>query len=266
VSKKPRLNRYSRLLGLIFKQRFEPGSAEVSFGREDLVTAARALKMRLPKNLGDVIYSFRYRTSLPPEILATQPAGMEWVIQGRGRSQYAFRLSQVSQIEPNPHLAPIKIPDATPQIVSAYALTDEQALLARVRYNRLLDVFLGAVAYSLQNHLRTTVQDVGQVEIDEIYVAVDSRGRQYVVPVQAKGGKDRLSSVQTLQDIACCKEKYPNLICRAVSAQFMPDSVIALFELDIIDGEIRIVEERHYKLVPAEEIGPEDLESYSTRP
>ncbi len=67
----------------------------------------------------------------------------------------------------------IKIPDATPEIVSAYALSDEQALLAKVRYNRLLDIFLGVATYSLQNHLRTTVTGLGQAEIDEIYVAID---------------------------------------------------------------------------------------------
>ena len=86
---------------------------------------------------------------------------------------------------------------------------DEQALLAKVRYNRLLDIFLGVATYSLQNHLRTTVAGLGQVEIDEIYVAIDKRGRQYVLPVQAKGGNDRLSTVQTRQDMACCAEKFP---------------------------------------------------------
>ena len=91
----------------------------------------------------------------------------------------------------------IKIPDATPEIISAYALNDEQALLAKVRYNRLIDLFLGITANSLQNHMRTTVKGIGQIEIDEVYVALDRRGIQYVIPVQAKGGKDQLSVVQT---------------------------------------------------------------------
>jgi len=73
-------------------------------------------------------------------------------------------------------LVTIKIPDATPEIVSAHAMSDEQALLAKIRYNRLIDVFPGVSAYSLQNHLRTTVEHIGQIEVDEIYVAVDSAG------------------------------------------------------------------------------------------
>jgi hypothetical protein len=235
---------------------------EVRFRRDDLARAANALRIKLPKNIGDVIYSMRYRASLPDAILRTQTKGKEWVIEGKGKAEYAFRLVAVSQIVPNAQLLAIKIPDATPEIVAAYALSDEQALLAKVRYNRLLDIFLGIAAYSLQNHLRTTVSEVGQVEVDEIYVAIDKRGRQYVVPVQAKGGTDKLSSVQTRQDMACCKEKFPRLICRAVSAQFISDDLIALFELELSKGEVRIVDERHYMLVPADEISNRDLESY----
>jgi hypothetical protein len=184
------------------------------------------------------------------------------VIEGRGKSLYAFRLVAINRILPNPQLAPIKIPDATPEIVSAYALSDEQAVLAKVRYNRLLDIFLGVAAYSLQNHLRTTVSGLGQVEIDEIYVAIDKRGRQYVLPVQAKGGNDRLSTVQTRQDMACCEEKFPQLLCRAISVQFIKDDLIALFELSRFGDDIRITEERHYQLVPASQITREDLRAY----
>lgn len=256
------VNRYSALIERIFNDRYKAGMSEVRFRREDLTEAAAALQIALPKNLGDIVYSMRYRVSLPDTIARTQPGGKEWVIEGRGKSEYAFRLVTISRIVPNPSMAVIKVPDATPEVVLAYALSDEQALLAKVRYNRLLDLFLGVAAYSLQNHLRTTVSALGQVEIDEIYVAIDKRGRQYVLPVQAKSGTDRLSSVQTKQDIACCMEKFPQLICRAISVQFVPGDLIALFELGVSGEEVQIVEERHYKLVPASQISGADLKSY----
>ena len=154
---------------------------------------------------------------------------------------------------------------STPEIVSCYALSDEQALLAKVRYNRLLDVFMGLATYSLQNHLRTTVRDLGQVEIDEIYVGIDKRGAQYVLPVQAKGGADQLSVVQAKQDIACCQEKFPNLECRAISAQFVSADLIALFELALDEGMVKIVDEKHYRLVPCDQITAEDLKTYAKR-
>jgi hypothetical protein len=266
-------NRYKQLLSHIFFDKdfgaYRKGVTQIDFAREDIERAGQALGIRLPKNLGDVLYAIRYRTPLPRQIVTTQPKGKEWVIEGTGRSRYRFSLVQVNRIVPKEGLRVIKVPDATPEIIGAYALNDEQALLARVRYNRLIDVFLGITAYSLQNHMRTTVKGIGQIEIDEVYVAVDRHGVQYVVPVQAKGGKDQLSVVQTKQDIACCAEKFAALACRSVSAQFIEldrnRKKIAMFELAIDDGQVVIVEEKHYQLVPAFEIGPDDLKAYAGR-
>lgn len=259
------LNRYGAIVEKIFFDGYKKGTTEIAFERSDLSSAAKTLGIELPRNLGDVIYSIRYRVPLPASVLATQPAGMEWVIEGMGVARYAFKLVKVNRIAPNRELVTIKVPDSTPEIISAYALSDEQALLAKVRYNRLVDVFLGVTTYSLQNHLRTTVKGIGQIEIDEIYVGIDRHGRQYVLPVQAKGGKDQLGVVQTKQDMACCLEKFPNLICRPIAAQFMADDLIAMFELSQESGEIKIVEEKHYRLVPSGDIGPQDFRTYSLR-
>jgi hypothetical protein len=134
-------------------------------------------------------------------------------------------------IVPAPMLAETKVPDATPGLIALYALNDEQALLAKLRYNRLIDTFTGITCYSLQHHLRTTVPSMGQVETDELYVGIDRRGAHYVFPVQAKGGRDRQNIVQIEQDFAMCAMKFPNLICRAIGAQCMQDNLIALSSL-----------------------------------
>ncbi len=153
-----------------------------------------------------------------------------------------------------------KVPDATPGIVARYALNVEQALLAKLRYNRLLDIFTGVACYSIQNHLRTTVQAIGQVETDEIYVGIDKGGVHYVLPVQAKGRNDEIGIVQIEQDLALCEEKFPNLQVHSIAAQFLADETIALFEFGP-DQESDVVKlaERHYKLVPSSELSDEDL-------
>jgi len=255
-------NRYKQLIEKIFFDRFTGSEKKLYFERIDIEAAAETLNIKLPKNLGNVVYALRYRTQMPETILATQPDGLEWIIEGAGRAKYYIKLVKINRISPNLDLITIKIPDSTPEIVSQYALSDEQALLAKVRYNRLIDIFLGLTTYSLQNHLRTTVAGVGQIEIDEIYVGISQHGCHYVIPVQAKGGGDQLSVVQTKQDIQCCIEKFPALTCRAISTQFMSDDLIALFELTIQGDEIRLVQERHYKLVSSEEIGSNELRQY----
>ena len=264
MAKPPAENRYKAILAKIFEDRFTPGATDIPFLREDLPVAAAELGIELPKNLGDVVYALRYRTPFPGAILARQPEGKEWTIVGRGRSQYAFLLSEINRIEPNPALASVKIPEATPEIIAAYAQSDEQALLAKVRYNRLVDIFLSVAAYSLQSHLRTSVSGYGQIEIDEVYVGVDRTGRQFIIPVQAKGGKDRHSAVQTKQDMLFCEERYPSLLCRAVSAQFMNNNSIAMFELGLEDGKLVILQERHYRLCASAEIQEADLARYNS--
>lgn len=263
TSKLKPLNRYQSIISRVFKLHFKKGASEFDFTRDEFVAIAKTLKIELPKNVGDVIYSFRYRNELPDSIRSTAAAGREWVIEGAGRAQYRFKLVTLNRIVPRDELFTIKVPDATPEIINAYALGDEQALLAKVRYNRLIDVFLGITASSLQNHLRTTVKAVGQIEIDEIYVGIDRYGRQFVVPVQAKGGSDKHGVVQTQQDVACCAEKFPGLICRPVSAQFMADKRIAMFELAVVGGDIKVVDEKHYQLVAASSISADDLTQYS---
>jgi hypothetical protein len=107
------------------------------------------------------------------------------------------------------------------------------------------------------------VKSVGQLEIDELYVAIDGYGAHYVVPVQAKGGNDQLGIVQVEQDIAYCQEAYPNLICCPVAAQFLEDDVIALFLLEVQDDMVRVSREAHYRLVPAPSLSDDDLRHYA---
>jgi hypothetical protein len=258
-------NRYAAIIERIFASKFKPGMREVDFARDEIETVARQLRIKLPKNLGDLVYSFRYRADLPESIQKAATTGEVWIIRPIGKALYRFVLAPDRPIRPNENLAITKIPDATPGIVAKYAFNDEQALLAKLRYNRLVDIFTSVTCYSLQNHLRTTVPNMGQVETDELYVGLDKKGAHYVFPIQAKGGSDKLNVVQMEQDFAICAHKFPNLICRPIGAQFMDDGSIALFEFEEAGGVVVITAEKHYKLVPPEEVSEADLKSYQQR-
>ena len=163
-------------------------------------------------------------------------------------------------------LVETKIPDATPGVIVRYSMNDEQALLAKLRYNRLIDIFTGLTCYSLQNHLRTTLRDGSQVETDEIYIGLDKRGVHYILPVQGKGGKDKIGIVQIEQDFDMCSAKFPNLIWRSIAAQFIAGELIALFEFERTSGGIKVAAEKHYRLVKSEDLSKEEVESYQNRP
>lgn len=222
-------NAYAQLLEWVFRKHYSPGATEVHFARDDIVAAAAALGLERPKNLGDVVYTFRYRQDLPPSVNALAPPGMVWSLVTLERAKYAFRAVVDVDLTPDPTLDAVEIPDGTPSLIARYALNSEQALLARIRYNRLIDVFTGIVCYSLQTHVRATVGKGVQIETDEVYLGVDRHGRQYVVPVEAKGGSDRLSMVQMDQDLLLAKEKFPSLSVRLVGVQFLDDGDIHMF-------------------------------------
>lgn len=264
---KPRkkANRYSAIIEKIFFSKYEKGMREVPFERQEMEKFAARLKINLPKNLGDLVYSFRYRAILPPSISSLAGKDEIWIIRPAGRAKYSLVLVKDTPILPNQHMAVTKIPDATPGIVAKHAFNDEQALLAKVRYNRLVDIFSGVTCYSLQNHLRTTVPDMGQVETDEIYIGVDKKGAHYVFPIQAKGGRDKLNIVQIEQDFAVCATKFPLLVCRPIAAQFMDEGVIALFEFESGENGITITSEKHYKLVLPKDVTDADLQTYRGR-
>ena len=261
-----RANRYAQIIEELFFVHYKEGDTEVDFERAEIQPIADRLGIKLPLNLGDVIYSFRYRASLPESIMAKAPQGTVWIIRPTGKAKYRMIAIKESPITPNALLVETKVPDSTPGLVAMYSLNDEQALLAKVRYNRLIDIFTGVTSYSLQNHLRTTVSGMGQVETDEIYIGIDRRGAHHVFPVQAKGGTDKLNIVQIEQDIALCNEKFKGLICIAIGAQFMGDNLIALFGFQETPDGVGLILEKHYRLAPPEDVTPADLKAYLQQP
>jgi hypothetical protein len=253
------VSKYDQIIQWVFANNYHQDDVIVSFDRDELVQASDALGFARIKNLGDIPYSFRFRRELPVEIQNTAPEGAEWIIVGTGIGEYAFRLASPGKIEPAMHYFPIKIPDSTPEIVRHYAPgTDEQALLTRARYNRLVDVFTGLTCYSVQNHLRTTVAGVGQVEVDEIYVGINKRGVHFVLPCQAKSPGDKFGIVQVMQDIELCRQRYSMAICRPIALRFTGEDSVSILELAVREQDdilmLNTVDEKQYQLVPKADI------------
>jgi len=169
------------------------------------------------------------------------------------------------QIVPNPLLTKVKMLGSLPGMIKRYALSEEQALLTLLRYNRLVDVFTGTTCYSLDNHLRTSMPAIGDVETDEIYLGIGNTGRQFVFPVQARGRRDHIRIVQTEQDLAVCASRFPTLDCRPIGAQLIEEDLIALFEFERSEGEISIKAEKHYRIVPNEDLSDDEILAYRSR-
>ena len=259
-------NVYNAIIEAIFQEHYRQGESSFTFERREITDTARTCGVEVPKNLGDLIYSFRSRRPLPEVIRATAPADREWVIRSAGPALYEFALARLNHVVPTAGKRVVKILDSTPEIVTKYALSDEQALLGVLRYNRLVDVFTQTTCYLLQSHLRTSIAGRGQVETDDLYVGLDRHGTHYVIPVQAKGKNDQISAVQVEQDFLVCQEKFGELIPRPLAAKFLKERVVALFEFALDEAnELVIEDERHYQLVSREELSPDELREYARR-
>jgi hypothetical protein len=179
------------------------------------------------------------------------------MIVGRGKAKYAFvKLAAGTPVKIQDDLHSILLPDATPELVLEYAGDDEQGILAKVRYNRLLDIFLQITCYHLQNHWKTSIKNKGQCEIDDLYVGLNTTGKQFVIPVEAKSSGDHLNKTQIVQMIDFARARYSKLILRPVGIQELEDDSLAFVEFTPADhpDEIKIKEVRRYKLVSMSEV------------
>lgn len=59
-----------------------------------------------------------------------------------------------------------------------------------------------------------------------------------------------------------CEERFPHVRPRLISAQFMKDDRVAIFEL-VVDGEeLKVLEERHYLLTSRNDLKVSDITLY----
>src|SRR4051812_17844572 len=116
----PTETRYAQIIERVFFDNYVRGATEVAFTRPEFVAVAKSLNVSVPQNLGDVLYSFRYRVGLPPRILDKQPSGLQWAIFPDGRSKYRFVAVPFASVLPTQGLTVTKIPDATPGLIDMY--------------------------------------------------------------------------------------------------------------------------------------------------
>jgi hypothetical protein len=239
---------YDRLIAEVFRRHGGASQEEFDFLRDEMADILREWGAQV-RNISDVAYTYRgERRPLQAEIASTG----NWVIEGRGRGRYAFRrLKRSPYITLPVDLQTIDMLDATPDLILKYGGHDEQGLLTRVRYNRLVDTFLGITAYHVQGHIRTFTEDWGQVEIDDLYLGVDTDGKQYVIPVEAKSANEPLGVVQVVSLNAYGLRSYPGLVLRSVAVKAWHDGSIFFLEFnDSQDSEeVKVIDYRRYRLV-----------------
>lgn len=133
AAKSAKTAQYSSIIVRVFQNHWKKGVEEFEFHRDELVAAAVAVGVERPDNLGDVIYSFKFRREMPPVILAAAPKGTSWMLEGAGHGRYRFRLLKIgsSVIKPRADIAPSRFPTRLLRLSGPMLLATSRLFLPR---------------------------------------------------------------------------------------------------------------------------------------
>lgn len=242
--------RYERAIETIFQRHYSAGADYFEFHKDELVEVCQELGITV-RNIPDIIYSFRGRRALPDSITATG----HWAIESAGTNSYAFRrLENPPQFTiPFMDYAPTDIYNAIPEVVEGLLRQDEQSLLTRILYNRLVDIFTGLTCFHIQNHYRSNIRDVGQVELDALYVGVNSTGELFIIPIEAKSQSESemIGRVQISQMAKLVRQDFADVNRRLLAVKILSDETIGFIEFDdrLEPDDFGIVSVRRYNLI-----------------
>lgn len=222
---------YVPILREIVRQKYTPGTQRIEFTKQDVEQVAADLGVKLG-NAADVIYRMRSRTRLPDDIL---DLGFT-VLRGVGRGRYALEVGGEAIVHLPEHdvfehndQTPLPVRRLLPENL---AELDEQGLLTMVSYCKLLDHFTGLTVYRLRSHVRKSVPNVGQAELDEIDVGVALRDDEVpvVFPIEAKAADEVINRVQISTAVSYCETYFVGHEIRPIVVKLTYDGVLHFLE------------------------------------
>ena len=245
------LSQYDKVLLGVFLNHYEKDATYLRFKKDELEDACRKHGITV-RNIPDIIYTYRSgQRMLPAKILATG----HWAIEPAGRGVYGFRsLHNPPQFEvPFGDYAPVDIYNSIPEVVEGLLRQDEQSLLTRVLYNRLVDIFTGLTCFHIQNHYRSYIDSMGEVELDALYVGVDKTGKLFVLPIEAKSRaeSEMIGRIQVSQMAKLVRQDFAELRRRVLAVKALADGTIAMVEFDDHEepDELSIISVGRFRLI-----------------
>lgn len=243
---------YTPILLAIFKRKYVAGSSEVTFTLEELRAELVAAGLQA-RNVADLVYRMKSRTVLPEEITSK---GFR-LLEIRGRGKYALTFSESTLIDYPDPVEVIDVQDRTPFAVRRlladdFGKTDEQGLLNVLRYNDLFSHFLRAQSYHLKGHVRRSVPQTGQVEVDDVHVAL-SGGLDdplILVPVEAKAKDDPVNRVQIAMQVRYANYEFPGLLVRPLTVKLFADGMVLFMEFNSTTSpaDLHVVKFAYYRI------------------
>jgi hypothetical protein len=242
---------YVPILREIVRRAYTTGTQRIEFTIRDIREVAADLGLDIG-NAADMSYRMRSRTRLPDDIL---DLGFT-VLRGVGRGRYALEVGGEAVVHLPEHdvldhndMTPLPVRRLLPERL---AELDEQGLLTMVSYCKLLDHFTGLTVYRLRSHVRKSVPNVGQAELDEIDVGVALRDDEVpvVFPLEAKAADEVINRVQIATAVAYCETYFVGHEVRPIVVKLTYDGIFHFLEFRATTSlaGLRVVNSQAYRL------------------
>lgn len=222
---------YVPVLREIVRRKYVAGTNRIEFTKQDIEAIAAELGLKVG-NAADLVYRMRARTRLPDDIL---DLGFT-VLRGVGRGRYALEIGGEAVVRLPEHevldhndQTPLPVRRLLPENIVDL---DEQGILTMIGYCKLLDHFTGLTVYRLRSHVRKSVPNVGQAELDEIDVGVALRDDDVpvVFPIEAKAADEVINRVQVATAVAYCQTYFAGHEIRPIVVKLTYDGVLHFLE------------------------------------
>jgi hypothetical protein len=222
---------YVPILREIVRRSYTEGTQRIEFTKQDIEQVAGELGIKVG-NAADLVYRMRARTRLPDDIL---DLGFT-ILRGIDRGRYVLEVGGEAVV----HLPEHEILDHNDQtplpvrrlLPENLVDLDEQGLLTMIGYCKLLDHFTGLTVYRLRSHVRRSVPNVGQAELDEIDVGIALRDDDIpvVFPLEAKAADEVINRVQIATSVAYCETYFPGHEIRPIAVKLTYDGIVHFLE------------------------------------
>jgi len=247
---------YVPILVDIFQRKYQDGDEIVEFTLDEVRETAERLDIKI-RNPSDLIYRMKSRTKLPSEML---DKGFK-IIKIVKKGVYQFQLGESTIVDLTRENV-FQIQDTTPVAVRRFleeklSEIDEQGLLTIIHYCDLLSHFTGLKIYRLKSHVRKSIVNIGQVEVDEVDIGIglDSLETPIIFPIEAKSASDPLNWTQIANQVNFSKQLFLNYVIRPIGIKVDYDSLLHIIEFtpEMEANKIKIKNSATYNLILSEE-------------
>ena len=247
---------YVPILVDIFQRKYQDGDEIVEFTLDEVRETAERLDIKI-RNPSDLIYRMKSRTKLPSEML---DKGFK-IIKIVKKGVYQFQLGESTIVDLTRENV-FQIQDTTPVAVRRFleeklSEIDEQGLLTIIHYCDLLSHFTGLKIYRLKSHVRKSIVNIGQVEVDEVDIGIglDSLETPIIFPIEAKSASDPLNWTQIANQVNFSKQLFLNYVIRPIGIKVGYDSLLHIIEFtpEMEANKIKIKNSATYNLILSEE-------------